>query len=268
MHVLIHRRSSFAILLLAFCGSAGATDTVIQDCAQCPRMVPIAPGSFMMGEPGPFVPVELHPATIKERFAIGETEVTRAQFRYFAGRTGYVGGSDDDGSADASLPVTGVDWYAARAYTRWLSRYTGQRYRLPYEEEWEYAARAGTGTRYWWGDGREGVCGNEHVAAVFFSLQEPPCAVPASFAVRLVAGLRANPWGLFDMLGNADEWMGGCFPASLGKYKEPWVDSCFYHDDPRVVRGASEDVLAIGRKRLDPFTRSATLGFRVVRELK
>jgi formylglycine-generating enzyme required for sulfatase activity len=229
-------------------------------------MVPVAAGSFMMGESGIFVPVELHRASVAA-FAIGEAEITRAQFRFFIDRTGYQGGYDDDGRADARLPVTGIDWIAARAYVRWLSRHTGRRYRLPYEEEWEYVARAGASTRYWWGDQQAQVCGNEHVPAQFFVKESDRCPGEGKFVLRPVASLRANPWGVYDMLGNADEWTGVCFPASLGKPRDAWEDGCHGDNDPRVVRGAGDDRSAIGRRQVPASERAATIGFRVVREL-
>jgi formylglycine-generating enzyme required for sulfatase activity len=261
-------KRSLMMLLLAWCGSAAGAEAVIQDCEQCPRMVPLAAGSYLMGDAGMFSQVPVHKATIGERFAMGETEVTRAQFRFFVSRSGYTGGSDDDGTADARLPITGVDWVAARAYARWLSRHTGQRYRLPSEEEWEYAARAGASTRYWWGDAQAAACGHEHFSALYYGLNDAPCAADGQGGLHPVASLRANPWGLYDMLGNADEWMGSCVPLSLGKRFDGPADGCYSFDAPRVVRRAGDSYLAIGRENVSPFKGSATTGFRVVRELK
>ena len=149
-----------------------------RDCPSCPELVVIPAGEFVMGSPaseegrrdteGPQRWVRV------ERFALGRYEVTRGEYAAFAAATGRNGDGcrvlNDDGrwerSARASFPQTDEDpavcvsWDDARAYVRWLSGETGRRYRLPSEAEWEYAARAGTSTSRYWGEGPSGQCGN------------------------------------------------------------------------------------------------------------
>ena len=132
---------------------AGAT---FKDCAKCPEMVVIPGGTFLMGSPpgekehnkfeGPQHRVKVG------RFAMGRYEVTFAEWDdcIAAGRCSHRPG--DEGWGRGRRPVINVTWMDAKQYVVWLSRKTGKRYRLPSEAEWEYAARAGTRTAYWWGD--------------------------------------------------------------------------------------------------------------------
>ena len=152
------------------------------DCPECPLMVVVSAGSFMMGSPsseadrrdseGP-----VHEVTIDRPFAVGVNEVTRGEFARFVLATGrsmgnaclvWDGGEwvwrtglhwrDPGFSQTDEHPVVCVDWNDARAYVEWLSRETGEEYRLPSEAEWEYVARAGTETARYWGGSESGQC--------------------------------------------------------------------------------------------------------------
>jgi len=145
------------------------------DCEDCPTMVVIPAGNFMMGslegeEGRPEGPI--HEVNIGYEFAVGKFEVTNGQFAEFVQDTEYAQGNNcivwtdkwealDDtswsnpGFARAPLenePVSCMSWHDAKAYVAWLSAKTEQPYRLPSESEWEYVARAGTKTRFVWGD--------------------------------------------------------------------------------------------------------------------
>jgi formylglycine-generating enzyme required for sulfatase activity len=171
---------------------------IFRDCDQCPEMVVVPAGNFMMGSPktevGRFDPEgPQHPVTIATSFALGKYEVTVAEFKDFVQVTGYQTEAErnpDQGLAvwdekkdkwvwskgqswrspgfaqDDRHPVVGVSWNDAQAYVEWLAKRTGQAYRLPSEAEWEYAARAGTTTaRFWGNDPNQGVrlcqCGRQ-----------------------------------------------------------------------------------------------------------
>src|SRR5262245_8346771 len=148
-----------------------------KECVACPEMIVVPAGSFTMGSPereqgrnsdeGPRTVI-----TIVKPFAVGKFEVTRAEFERFVSSTGYSVGvwcrvwSDKlvawDNRSDRSFrnpgfrqdsnhPVVCVSWDDAKAYVQWLQRTTGKQYRLLSEAEWEYVARAGSQTQFWWG---------------------------------------------------------------------------------------------------------------------
>ena len=163
--------------------------TVFRDCPACPEMVVIPAGAFVMGSPksDAFYSNDnerpTHPVTIPRPFALAKSEVTRGQFAAFARETGHpVGntchGYDEKGKwvertgnwqnpgfpQDDSHPVVCVNWDDIQAYVTWLQRKTGKQYRLPSEAEWEYVARAGTTTPWYWGSNSERACDFANIA--------------------------------------------------------------------------------------------------------
>src|SRR5437016_3464052 len=115
-------------------------------------MVVIPAGLFQMGDDKDDHAKPVHTVRIPKPFAIGRFEVTFDQYEQFAAATS---GSlpRDLGMGIGRRPVIMISWHDAVEYTQWLSKQTGKRYRLPSEAEWEYAARAGKETAYWWGNG-------------------------------------------------------------------------------------------------------------------
>jgi formylglycine-generating enzyme required for sulfatase activity len=158
-------------------------------------MVMIPGGSFTMGSPadepehqsdeGP-----QHRVTI-EPFAMGKTEVTFAEWDACVNAGGCNGYKPPDQEGRGSRPVINVSWKDAKAYVSWLSQHTGKPYRLPSEAEWEYAARAGTRTRYSFGD--------------TITLENANCSRDMLGATE-VGTYPPNPWVLYDMHGNVQEW--------------------------------------------------------------
>jgi len=168
------------------------------------KLVKIPAGKFLMGSPadeedrgdneGP-----QHEVTISQPFYMGVYELTVAQYERFVKETGckyarYVNATRDD------HPLTGVNWDDAQAFCRWLSRKTGRTVRLPTEAEWEYACRAGTATRYSFGDDAEDLPQYGHFAMDGW---DGPPTKSAMFAP--VGSFQPNPWGLYDMHGNVNE---------------------------------------------------------------
>lgn len=226
----------------------------IQDCADCPAMIRIAAGSFLMGSPtdeplreddeGP-----RHEVRIAKPFAIGAAEVTHAQYAVFVKATGHespgpcffnrTGDWRDWVSAEevqwdrlptpprADDPVVCVSFADASAYAAWLSKRTGRAYRLPSEAEWEYAARAGTKTPFAFGRRLTTALANYHGGLA------DETGAPGPFrGVLPVARLRPNAWGLYDMHGNVWEWTADC---STPNYTAAPPESC----DARMTRGGT-----------------------------
>lgn len=226
------------------------------------QMVRIPAGSFTMGTP----PTEAdrepdeqqYRVTITRDFWMGQFEVTNAQFRKF--RPGHVSGKNANDPANIdSFPVTFVTWDDAAAFCKWASDRTGWSVRLPTEAEWEYASRAGTSTRYSFGDD---VGQLKHYARYLENSSEgrKHTALP-------VGQLRPNPWGLYDIHGNVAEWCQDWY----GDY--PRVPAVDPQGRPagtkRVSREGSHgsnhyNCRAGDRDRLEPDFKCDALGFRVV----
>ena len=168
-----------------------------------PTMVVIPAGSFRMGclnDDGDCRSFEfpVHDVDVPP-FALSKYEVTFAEWDACVAAGGCGGyRPDDEGWGRGVRPVINVNWDDAKRYVAWLSSQTGEGYRLPSESEWEYAARAGTTTKYHWGNG----IGVNQANCLFCGDSFPYTAPVGSFA--------ANAWGLHDMHGNVWEWMEDC----------------------------------------------------------
>ena len=209
------------------------------DCSTCPAMVVIPGGDFVMGsspdEPMRSTSEGPQRRVTVPRFALARTEVTFDQYRSCveAGACSYL--PPDEGWGQGTRPVINVSMEDAGIYVRWLSKVSGRRYRLPSEAEWEYAARGGTATRFY-----TGRCLNSLQAN--FDARRPigDCPEGAQVGKTLPVGSFApNPFGLFDMLGNVQEWTLDCWnPSYEGAPSDgsPWIEG----DCSRaVLRGGS-----------------------------
>ncbi len=275
-----------------------------------PAVVVIEAGSFLMGSPtreegrkdneGP-----QHRVTLARGFAMGIKEVTVDQFRQFIESSRYrtqakkTGSSkvynersgrmtDRDGinwrhdfegkDADGSDPVLHVSWYDAQAYVKWLSEQTGRTYRLPTEAEFEYAIRAGSVTRYWWGENRptslvENLTGAEDTSrggrhwSRGFRRYDDGYWGPAPGAP-----FQANSLGLYDMAGNVSEWVEDCWhqtyalaPADGSAWVNPGCER-------KVVRGgfwasAPEQARSASRISASVNLHGPRVGIRIARDL-
>jgi formylglycine-generating enzyme required for sulfatase activity len=237
-------------------------------------MVSVPPGSFMMGssgaEPEPFTGLApLHKVTITNPFAIGKYAVTFAEWNACVadgGCNGYTPSNEGWGGGDR--PVINVSWNDAKSYADWLSRKTGQHYRLLSEAEFEYAARAGTTTLFWWGDSISPAQANYDGN---YSYAGGPKG-PYRHKTIPVKSFEPNPWGLYQMLGNVATWTEDCW---VDNYKNAPLDgsarttgNCKY----RVTRGGSwydypATLRAAVRIIAEPRLRLNTVGFRLARDL-
>ena len=181
-----------------------------RDCPHCPEMVVVRPGSFMMGSPpseedrwdneGP-----QHRVTIGAAFAVGVYEVTFSEWEACASAGGCGGYRPHDQRwGRGRRPVINVSWDDAQSYVAWLSGETGESYRLLSESEWEYVARAGTQTRYWWGDD---IGDNRANCDGCGSRWDDDGTAP-------VGSFAANAFGLHDVHGNVWEWVQDCWNDS------------------------------------------------------
>jgi formylglycine-generating enzyme required for sulfatase activity len=246
---------------------------VFKECDKCPELVVVPAGSFVMGangaKPKPSE-VPRHTVTIARPFAVGKFHLTVGQFETFVGETGYEAGPctpndwrDPGFSQTGDHPVVCVNWEDARAYTVWLSTKTGKVYRLLTEAEWEYAARAGTTTEWFWGDRQADARAYAHCFDCRGPMETP------SWATAPVGSLRPNMFGLYDMAGNASQLVQDCYQASYNGAPtdgSAWSSGLCFH----VLRGGSwqGSLNSAGRFFLGPNIRSNEVGFRVARTLQ
>jgi formylglycine-generating enzyme required for sulfatase activity len=234
--------------------------TVFRDLNEpwCPEMVVISPGEFTMGSPEPEREKERpqHRVRIAYPLAVGRYPVTFEEYDHFA----QIDGREppgDEGWGRGRRPAINVSWNDAGAYVQWLSVATGQPYRLLSEAEWEHACRAGTTTRFWWGD--DITPKNAKYRDMLRRTSE-------------VGSYPANSFGLYDMQGNVGEWVEDRWHENYDGAPHDgsaWTEGS---DLRRVVRGGSwrnsRDVLRSAfRVRFDIDERQHAIGFRVARTL-
>ncbi len=168
---------------------------------RAPQMVALPGGEFLMGGTGAYGADETPRHSVRVRpFALSTHEVTFAEYDRFANATGRRKPSSN-GLDRKKYPVFNVSWDDALAYSKWLSKQTGKNYRLPSEAEWEYAARAGATTSYWWGYDK-----GKGMAHCFDCGTELNTSRPAK-----VGSYPPSPFGLYDTAGNLYEWVHDCY---------------------------------------------------------
>ena len=285
-------------------------DSFINGLETGPPVVVMPSGSYLMGSPederfrvkneGP------QRRVIFERgFALGEKELSVAEFSLFVDSTGYRTDAERLGNSrvyDESsglltrrdgvtwqqnyqglvgsdeLPVIHVSWNDAINYLQWLSLQTERIYRLPSESEFEYSLRAGSQTMYWWGEGTPDIVltnttGDRDVSDSrrrwnsAFRKYDDGFWGPAT-----VGSFQPNPFGLFDMAGNVSEWVEDCWHSTYAQAPDDpsaWVNpGC----KTRVIRGGSwssspDQARSAFRLAASPETRASRVGFRVARDL-
>jgi formylglycine-generating enzyme required for sulfatase activity len=293
-----------------------------KECIQCPEMMVVPAGAFTMGSPesehdrdedeGP-----LHQVTFVRPFAVGRFHVTVDQFAAFVAETRYdtgskcqtfEGGENKERAGRSwrtpgftqrgSHPAVCLNFSDAKAYADWLARKTSKAYRVVTEAEWEYAARArtqpGSYPRYWFGNEETDLCRYGNVADQTAKNTIPgakawtaaPCSDGYAYTSP-VGSFAANPFGLYDMLGNASQWTGDCYHdgyAGAPSDGSAWTPGARFGrmmiavggSGPvcglRPVRGGSwynfpKNLRAAVRIWADPDDRVHYVGFRVARTL-
>jgi formylglycine-generating enzyme required for sulfatase activity len=274
--------SSFDPPSLALQGAIGSTVLTVEEerakaatprsefkeCAiGCPVMIVVPAGKFNMGSPeneadrqtteGP-----QHEVTLAEPIAVSKFEVTFEEWDACVAAAACPGAPDVWGRGHR--PVINVSWADAKQYVGWLVKVTGKNYRLLSEAEWEYSARAGTNTRYAWGD--EPGAGNANCNGCGTQWDLEQTAPAGSF--------KPNAFGLYDMHGNVWEWVEDNWHENY--VGAPTDGSAWLQGGQpvfRVIRGGSwrnesELLRAAVRQKRNINVRFDTLGFRVARTMK
>jgi formylglycine-generating enzyme required for sulfatase activity len=286
-----------------------------RDCPDCPEMVTLPAGRFAMGsaldiDARKAVEVPVHEVRVGPNIALARAPVTRREFSAFVDATGYLtdaerklhgrgcrGSITPAARAEASMltgwrepgftqdddhPVVCVSWNDAKAYTEWLSRSTGKRYRLPSEAEWEYATRAGSKAKRFWGDDPSDACEYANVAdqrlsdalsdAAGHNANTCSDGYPYTAPVKR---FKPNAFGLYDMLGNVGQWTDDCWhenymgaPSDARAWGAENGGDCARH----AVRGGGWSsspggVRSAVRVAASAVARSDNRGFRLVRDL-
>ena len=275
-----------------------------RECAEtadvCQDMVVIPAGSFVMGSPdgttpvvgldgkpksGPVAPAEKgrqgdegpqREVSIAQRFAVAKFDVTWEAWDRCVALGGCSKVPTDQNWGRGKRPLINVSWNEAKAYVDWLSRLTGKPYRLLTEAEWEYAARAGIQTAYYFGDDAREICEFANVADQSFNRGGGSGEIADCndrFVVTSPVGsFPPNKFGLHDMAGNVWQWVQDCYVDSYAGAPRDGSVVQGKKDCPRVLRGGAWNdrpgsARAAGRVWSTPGIRTSSNGFRVARSL-
>ncbi len=240
-----------------------------KDCPDCPEMVVVPSGSFMMGSNSYDGEKPVHKVTIAKPFALGKFAVTFAEWDACVSAGGCKHKPEDQGWGRGTRPVINVSWDdAAKEYLPSLSRKTGKTYRLLTEAEWEYTARGVTTasavhTKYYWGnDIGQNLANCDGCGSQYYKQTAP------------VGSFKPTAFGLYDMYGNVWQWVQDCWHGSYQGAPtdgSAWVTSCT-EGSRRVLRGGSwnsypQNLRAAHRNGNTTDDRYYYSGFRVARTL-
>lgn len=235
---------------------------VFRDCEQCPEMVVVPAGLFLMGSDKYKTEKPKRVIRFRKPFAIGRFETTHTEWQACIDGGGCTHKPHDHDWGTNRMPVINVNHAMVQGYAKWISSTTGKTYRLPSEAEWEYVARAGSKENYSFGN----MVGKNRVNC-------RKCGAPWSgIGNAPVGSFPPNPWGVYDMHGNAFEWVEDCWhPNYEGAPKSSAARTdgkCHF----RVIRGGSwyyysRMSRSANRQKNPAAVKSYWLSFRLVREL-
>ena len=276
-----------------------------RECQNCPEMVMVPSGEFLMGSSKDEIDNGLaganeapqHKVALRQPIAVGRFEVTRDQYAAFVNATGYRGSGRcftfeqnmpkerenrsflmPGYAQEGNHPAVCVSWTDAEAYVDWLSKTTGKAYRLPSEAEYEYAARAGGTARYAFTDDPADLCrfanGADQSARTAGLPEDAPymaCSDGYAFTAP-VGSLAANAFGLYDLIGNVWEWTADCFADDYSSAGSDSAARALSNCQTRTVRGGDwfstpASLRPAVRAKANPDAHHDDIGFRVVRTL-
>ena len=232
-----------------------------------PTMIPIEGGTFMMGSHEDSDEEPIHEVFVNS-FEMSETEITFIQYDFYVSQNGGVQFPDDEGNGRGNLPVGNLSWEDAKGYCDWLSRETGQTYRLPTEAEWEFAAGGGVSSRNYYAGTDTGD------SLRWYANYKGENEIDAFDDSAPVKYFIPNSLGLYDMTGNVYEWCLDWYDRRYYEYslinnpKGPSVTNT----GEKVIRGGSyednrRDLRVSNRHSRNFRSSSLDVGFRIVREL-
>ena len=249
-------------------------------CPMCPEMVVVPAGSFIMGSSareegrddneGPQRKI-----TIARPFAVAKYEVTFAEWDECVDAGGCEHKPDDEGWGRGKRPVINVSWEdITKQYVPWLTRKTGKAYQLLTEAEWEYAARAGSTTRFHFGNDEKDLCTYGNVADLSAQEKNREWSVAicrdGHLNTAVVGSFKANAFGLYDMHGNVWEWVQDCYRDSFAGAPVDGAAITNGNCSSRIMRGGSwignpVGVRSASRSSATPDIRDNYIGFRLAR---
>jgi formylglycine-generating enzyme required for sulfatase activity len=278
---------------------------VFRECENCPEMVMVPAGEVLMGSDRNDIDNGIaaanegpqYKAVIKQPIAVGRFEVTRDQYAAFVKSSGYKSGDrcttfennipqeradrsflNPGYAQDATHPAVCVSWVNAKAYVDWLSQTTGKSYRLLSEAEFEYVARAGSASRYGFGNDPAEICkfangADQSAKSAGLPANSPYMNCKDGFPFTAPVGsFAANAFGLYDVIGNVWEWTEDCF---YGDYASARMESASRSAEvcsSRTVRGGDwfsteQSLRPAVRAKADAGAHNDDIGFRVARTL-
>ncbi len=207
-----------------------------------------------------------HKVISTQEYAMGIAEITFSEYDTFC-RSTFIDCPGGNGWGRGDQPVINVSWLDAMAYTEWLSEQTNQIYRLPSEAEWEYAARGGEASKFWWGD--EYIQGMDHCDRDLGN-----CPKGTELSEPGPAGrFKANPFGLFDVTSNLLEWVLDCYSPDHKGASSTMATRLDGDCGEKVIKGSSwlnpQPYVHLSKRfGIEADYKNRSIGFRVLREMK